>query len=109
MDINKMVNDIAKDIVNELIGRAIKEAIEEEQQDYVVVKCPHCKDVIMILKKEFNCRIFRHGYYKDNNVQMNAHEHKEECDRLFNEGLIYGCGKPFRLNEKNVAIVCEYI
>ena len=20
-----------------------------------------------------------------------------ECDRLFNEGLIYGCGKPFRL------------
>ena len=44
------------------------------------------------------------------------HLHKEECDRLVQENLIYGCGKPFQLiskQENNItywsAIKCGYI
>ena len=58
----------------------------------ILVKCAHCEDLIIINKKDFNCKIFRHGVYKSNNEQIDSHLCKEECDRLFNEGLIYGCG-----------------
>jgi len=63
----------------------------------ILVKCPNCESLIIINEKDFNCKIFRHGVYKSNNEQIDPHFCKEECDRLFNEGLIYGCGKPFRL------------
>ncbi len=76
--------------------------------EYYVIECPHCHDKILINKKELNCKIFRHGVYKDNLKQINPHESKRECDRLFNNNLIYGCGKPFRFDGLNVNI-CGYI
>ena len=80
----------------------------------ILVKCPHCEDLIIINKKDFNCKIFRHGVYKNNNKQIDSHLNKNECDRLFKEGLIYGCGKPFKLiiNEqenKYFTEICNYI
>lgn len=77
-----------------------------------IVICPHCKDFIEIIS--INCGIFRHGYLKKNLTQINPHLPKNECDRLFNEGLIYCCGKPFRVVKKNnsneyEAIICDYI
>ena len=59
--------------------------------------CPHCDGVVLVPKGQLNCKIFRHGVYKKNNKQIDPHLNKEECDRLFKEGLIYGCGKPFKL------------
>ena len=50
--------------------------------NYLIVECPHCKSYIYILKKEINCKIFRHGVYKSNNKQINPHMKKEECDYL---------------------------
>ena len=48
---------------------------------------------------------------KDSLKQMDPHCPKNECDRLFSQGLIYGCGKPFQIivngNEVRVEI-CEY-
>jgi len=45
--------------------------------------------------------------------QIDPHLSKSECDRLANEGLIIGCGKPFRLvvnkEEEYRAIKCDYI
>jgi hypothetical protein len=80
----------------------------------ILVKCPHCEDLIIINKKDFNCKIFRHGVYKNNNKQIDSHLNKNECDKLFKEGLIYGCGKPFKLiiNEqenKYFTEICDYI
>ena len=80
----------------------------------ILVKCVHCEDLIIINKKDFNCKIFRHGVYKNNNKQIDSHLNKNECDRLFKEGLIYGCGKPFKLiiNEqenKYFTEICDYI
>lgn len=80
------------------------------QQD-LVVSCPHCNEQVLI--SEINCQIFRHGAYKATGEQIPPHTPKQECDRLALGGLIYGCGKPFRIvkNEKkeNVVIICEYI
>lgn len=81
--------------------------------------CPHCSLLIEVEKSAINCSIFRHGYYfikNGNNIQLtsqvNPHASKEECDRLFNTGKIYGCGKPFRMvfnNNSYKVEKCDYI
>ena len=79
------------------------------KQNYIVVICPHCNGSILILEKEINCKIFRHGVLKSTKKQINPHLEKKKCDRLFAEGLIFGCGKPFRLNDDMNAVICDYI
>ena len=75
----------------------------------IIVSCPHCSQLIEIV--ELNCCIFRCGIYQENGEQLPPHLPKIECDRLAENGLIYGCGKPFlvKLEEEYVAIVCDYI
>jgi hypothetical protein len=74
----------------------------------MIVQCPHCKDYIEIEK--LNCGIFRHGIYISNGMQIPPHASKEICDELFAKGLIYGCGKPFKINANTFEIeICEYI
>ena len=80
----------------------------------IIVKCAQCEYLVIINKKDINCMIFRHGVLKSNNEQIDPHLNKEECDRLFNEGLIYGCGKPFKLiinkkEDKYGTEKCDYI
>lgn len=73
-------------------------------------ECPHCKEFIEIV--EINCGIFRHGYLKTNFTQINPHLPKNECDKLINEQLIYGCGKPFKISKNNDNFEiseCDYI
>jgi hypothetical protein len=76
----------------------------------VVVTCPHCNDFVLI--EQLNCKIFRHGVLKLNNTQINPHASKSECDSLFQNNLIIGCGKPFRIIENQntyVAEICDYV
>jgi len=80
--------------------------------DYIVSNCPHCDEYIFIYLKEFKCKIFRHGAFKTTLKQIEPHLPKNECDRLKKADLIYGCGKPFHLIEKEgkiVAEICDYI
>lgn len=75
-----------------------------------IVTCPHCVQSIEVL--EVNCRIFRCGILKSNYTQINPHLSKVECDKLVNDDLIFGCGKPFELiNEIGIwkPVPCEYI
>ena len=77
--------------------------------DFEVI-CPHCSCVLII--EQINCGIFRHGYLKSTFNQINPHLSKKECDELFEKKLIYGCGKPFKLNINNnkyYAEICDYI
>lgn len=74
------------------------------------VQCPHCNDYILI--EQVNCAIFRHGIFKENMIQINPHLSKLECDKLIDNNLIYGCGKPFKIEKINniwIAIECDYI
>jgi DNA-directed RNA polymerase subunit RPC12/RpoP len=76
----------------------------------LLVICPHCNSQIEIL--ELNCKIFRHGVYKKNHQQINPHASKSECDYLAQNDLIYGCGKPFQIIQKDnnyETIICDYI
>jgi hypothetical protein len=61
----------------------------------VFISCPHCEQAVEVLA--VNCRIFRCGVYISNNKQINPHMSQENCIRLQSSGLIYGCGKPFKL------------
>ena len=71
-----------------------------------IVICPHCSEEVII--EEVNCAIFRHGIFKENYQQIPPHAPKELCDQWVKDGVIYGCGKPFRLVGE-VAEVCDYI
>ena len=64
-------------------------------EELPVISCPHCKEFIII--EQINCAIFRHGYLKNNQKQIDPHATKELCDYYVRENLIYGCGKPFKL------------
>lgn len=75
----------------------------------IIAFCPHCECCVLIPVKQTNCRIFRHGAIKATGAQINPHLPKAECDRLFSENLIIGCGKPFQLDVSNVAVPCDYI
>jgi len=80
--------------------------------DYIIKKCPHCQNMVILPKAKFNCKIYRHGTYKNTLEQIDPHMKKEECDRLAREGLIYGCGKPFCIKAEgtNYKIEkCDYI
>ena len=79
--------------------------------DIIRVVCPHCDADIEILPNELNCRIFRHGVLKSG-AQMNPHASKDECDKLVEDGAIYGCGRPFRVvrqGDTEIAEPCDYI
>ena len=73
--------------------------------------CPHCDGTVTVCENQVNCTIFRHGVYKSGKRKkqpVSPHTPKAECDRLACEGLIHGCGKPFKFDGKKVTI-CGYI
>jgi len=72
----------------------------------LIITCPHCKEPVFI--EQINCAIFRHAVYKTNMEPIPPHSSKEECDRLKEHNLIWGCGKPFRI-VNNIAVSCDYI
>jgi len=83
-----------------------------QTNNYEIVFCPHCNNAIQIFYNEINCKIYRHGIYKNSMKQIDPHLSKEECDRLVKNNLIYGCGKPFKINirDNSIQLVkCGYI
>ncbi len=89
----------------------------------LLVHCPHCQQLIEILA--INCAIFRCGIYRQTGEQLPPHLSKAECDRVAEQQLIFGCGKPFRIQPASSAqvaplspassepayeaVVCDYI
>lgn len=72
-----------------------------------IIECPHCK--ITIFVEALNCRIFRCGIKKSNGTQIDPHLKQTSCEYLYNNGLIYGCGKPFRVDMSGNPVPCDYI
>ena len=60
-----------------------------------VVVCPHCAQYVLVAA--VNCRIFRHGALRATGEQIDPHLPRAGCEELAAKGLIYGCGRPFRL------------
>lgn len=79
----------------------------------IYLTCPHCNDGIEINLNEINCKIYRHGVYKNNYQQIDPHMKKETIDELKEKDSIFGCGRPFEIiksqeNEWKL-VVCDYI
>jgi hypothetical protein len=73
----------------------------------MLIECPHCLCLVWI--DQLNCRIFRHGMFKHNHEQIPPHTSKQDCDSFKEKDLIYGCGKPFKINEDGTVVICDYI
>lgn len=76
---------------------------------YLVITCPHCNELTMIDKKQIRCRIFRHAVYKNSNKPVDPHLSRQKCESLVKHKKVFGCCKPFRLNNENVPEICDYI
>ena len=81
--------------------------------DHIIIQCIHCNEFIFIYIKDINCKIFRHGVYKNTLQNIEPHLDKKNCELLISKDLIFGCGKPFKLieNDKNEykPVLCDYI
>jgi len=91
-----------------------KPVLYNKETETFVFDCPHCDAQIHVSEKQTNCCIFRHAAMKKNLTQINPHTPKIQCDLLVENGLIWGCGKPFKFHKAkdgNEAYVdvCEYI
>ena len=73
-----------------------------------IVSCPHCGMYIEILS--IACGIFRCGQYKINGQQLDPHYSEQRCIFVVENGMIYGCGKPFKIiDKKTPPEKCGYI
>jgi hypothetical protein len=79
----------------------------------IIFNCPHCDDMIIVNTNDLNCKIFRHAYYKKSFKQIDPHSPKTVCEKLKNDGFVYGCAGPFRIdgpiNEQYLVSICDYI
>ena len=67
---------------------------------------------VQVLVTQIACTIFRHGVIKATGAQIDPHSPQEYCDKVAAEGLIWGCGKPFRLvplGSEWSPQICDYI
>ena len=83
----------------------------KNKEDFVFV-CLHCGEPFVIARKDFNCKILRHGVLKATGQPMDPHAPETECTRLVQDELINGCGKPLRIKETEngyVVEICDYV
>ncbi|NDE13672.1 hypothetical protein EBZ80_01945 [bacterium] len=78
-------------------------------EDLILV-CPHCGGMILIHRTDVRCRIFRHAVYRDSHEPIDPHTPRERCEALIRENKVFGCGRPFRLNEiTDEPEICDYL
>lgn len=84
----------------------------DKESNMYIFKCPHCDQFIIVHVTELNCKIFRHGCYKFNGVQVDPHASEQMCNILKNSDKVIGCCNPFQIvcvDDKLYAIKCGYI
>jgi len=71
--------------------------------------CPWCSVRVDI--RERNCGIFRHAIHKSNKQPIDPHMTEGVLTELTKSSLIIGCGKPFKLVDKETGRIekCDYI
>jgi hypothetical protein len=77
----------------------------------LILECPHCGINVGISSTDNNCGIYRCGIKADL-TQISPHASKIECDTYINQGLLFGCAKPYKTtisNNKVILVRCEYI
>ena len=67
------------------------------------IPCPHCHVLMELAHTDLNCGIYRHAVWKDGGTQIDPHAPRDVCEQVVREGLVHGCGKPFRAREARSA------
>ena len=80
---------------------------DENKKTYYFM-CPHCVLLIAVHKKDIQCTRFCHGNLKSNKEHISPYTTKDESEKLFKKGLIYGCGKPFIFDGKKVVKINKH-
>lgn len=80
----------------------------DEKEDSYSFSCPHCGLICIVHSSDIRCTIFRHAVFKKNLEFVPPHASKEECERWIDQGLVYGCAKPFKFDGISVNII-DYI
>ncbi len=80
------------------------------EQTYIVVACPHCELNILIFTNDIHCGVFRHGssLVSGSLVDLPPHASREFVESIKNQGSLFGCGNPFRINSKGEAESCDW-
>ena len=85
----------------------------EKDKDVYIFKCPNCSDYIIVAENELNCKIFRHGVYKDTNNfdQMDPHSSKKVCDTVVENDKITVnvIGIRYELNDPYICVISKLV
>ena len=77
------------------------------------LECPSCKQYFVVAREDLRCRIFRHAVFRDTLSPIPPHSSKTEIETYLSQNKIYGCGKPFRVLEKEnhefYTEICDYL
>ena len=73
-------------------------------KNYLIIKCPHCGQENVIFENEITCGIYRCGIYKYNCLQISSTENNSFYEELIRQNLIFGCTKPFKLQDDKAVI-----
>jgi hypothetical protein len=79
-------------------------------EDKIIVICPHCEEFVFI--EQLNCCIFRHAVFIASGEPIDPHATEIMCTQYVKNQLVYGCGKPFKIEKKEdvfIAVKCNYI
>ena len=82
--------------------------IKIDNRDIYHFECPHCSGLIEVESSNVNCGIFRHAIFKDTHDFVQPHSTEIECESYINNNSVYGCCKPFKI-ENMQAVICDYI
>ena len=58
--------------------------------NFLLKKCPHCKNIVYLPISELNCKNYRNGVYKETLKQNDPHIKKEERGFLKAESCFIG-------------------
>jgi hypothetical protein len=88
-----------------------KVLVDNDTNAYIFT-CVHCNLFVLVKVSDINCKIFRHGAFKDSGEPINPHETLENCNNLLQLNKVYGCCKPLQIIEINkelFATSCDFI
>lgn len=67
-----------------------------------IISCPNCNQQIEIVA--INCKIFVHGYIKNQFKQVNPHSKLEYINQLKNNNNLLGCGAKFHYDGNTIKL-----
>ena len=81
---------------------------------YKIVKCPHCELLVLVYIKDYNCKIFRHGTYKNDltkqktliDLSLSLISDPDACNNFNLILVLYFCSRNINYRENQIKEFC---